>query len=63
MVGSKNDPKIWVNTQELNPGQEAAKRLSLFRPMEFSINFDTVKSGWSIIYIEGSLVIISPKKL
>ena len=28
-------------------------------PMEFSIKFDTVKSGWSIVYIEGSQVIIS----
>ena len=27
--------------------------------MEFSIKFDTVKSGWSIVYIEGSKVIIS----
>ena len=27
--------------------------------MEFSIKFDTVKSGWSIVYIEGSQVIIS----
>ena len=26
--------------------------------MEFPIKFDTVKSGWSIIYIEGSQVII-----
>ena len=29
--------------------------------MEFSIKFDTVKSGWSIVYTEGSQVIISPK--
>ena len=27
--------------------------------MNFSINFDTVKSGWSIVYIEVSQVIIS----
>ena len=27
--------------------------------MEFPIKFDTVKSGWSNIYIEGSLVKIS----
>ena len=33
--------------------------LSLFGPMEFPIKFDTVKSGWSIVYIEGSQVIIS----
>ena len=34
------------------------KILSLFRQMEFSIKFDTVQSGCSIIYIEGSQVII-----
>ena len=27
--------------------------------MEFPITFDTVKLGWSIVYIEGSQVIIS----
>ena len=27
------------------------------------MNFDTVKSGWSVIHIEGSLIIIFPKKL
>ena len=27
--------------------------------MEFSLKFDTVKSGWSIVYTEGSQVIIS----
>ena len=27
--------------------------------MKYSIKVDTVKSGWSIIYIEGSQVIIS----
>ena len=29
-------------------------RLTLCRLMDFSIRFDTVKSGWSIVYIEGS---------
>ena len=29
--------------------------------MEFSLKFDTVKSGWSIVDTEGSLVIISKK--
>ena len=29
--------------------------------MGFSIKFDRVKSGWSIVYIEGSHVMISPK--
>ena len=27
--------------------------------MEFPIKFDTVKSGWSIVYFKGSQVIIS----
>ena len=31
--------------------------------MDFSIKFDTVKSGWSIVYIEGSQVIISKKSI
>ena len=31
--------------------------------MNFSMKFDMVKSGWSIVYIEGSQVIISKKKL
>ena len=29
--------------------------------MEFPIKFDTVKLGWSIVYIDGSQVIISKK--
>ena len=29
--------------------------------MELPIKFDTIKSGWSIVYIEGSEVIISQK--
>ena len=33
-------------------------QLTLFRPTEFSIKFDTVMSGWSIVYIGGSQVII-----
>ena len=31
-------------------------KLTLLRPMEFSVKFDTVESGWSITYIEGSQV-------
>ena len=37
--------------------------LTLLGPMKFSIKFDTAKSGWSIVYIEGSQVIISKKIL
>ena len=32
--------------------------LTFCRPMEFSIKFYTVKSGWFIVYIEGSQIII-----
>ena len=38
-------------------------KVTLLRPMEFSINFDTVKSGWSIVYIEGLQVIIFTLKI
>ena len=31
--------------------------------MEISIKFDTVKSGWSTVYIEGLQVIIFKKKM
>ena len=31
--------------------------------MEFPIKFDTVKSGWSIVYTEGSQVIIEKKNV
>ena len=37
-------------------------RLTLLGLMEYSVKLDTVKSGWSIIYIEGSQVIISERK-
>ena len=36
--------------------------LTLLRAMEVSIKFDTVKSGWSIVYNEGSRFIIISKK-
>ena len=35
--------------------------LTLLGTMEFSIHLPTVKSGWSMVYIEGSQVIISKK--
>ena len=53
------DVLIWVITQVpiFNP-----RDLTLFRPMELSIKVKLqFKLGWSIIYIEGSQVIISPK--
>ena len=37
--------------------------LTLLRPMGYSIKFDTVQSGWSIVYIEGFQVIISKKNI
>ena len=30
-------------------------------PIEYSIKFDTVKPGWSIVYIEGLQVILCKK--
>ena len=33
--------------------------LTLFRPMDLSIKLHTLKSGWSIVCIEGTHVIIS----
>ena len=30
-------------------------------PIEFPIQLPTIKSGWSIVYIEGSQIIISKK--
>ena len=35
--------------------------LTFFRPLEFAIKFDTIKSGLSIIYFERLQVIISQK--
>ena len=46
-------PKVW----RLRP----KVKLNFFVPMEFPTKFDTVKSGWSIICIEGSQVIILNK--
>ena len=52
-----------MESQPQNPefrnNPEHSPMLTLCVPMEFSIKFDTVKSGWSIIYIKGSKVIIS----
>ena len=33
--------------------------LQRMRPSDFSTKFDIVKSGWSVVYIEGSHVVIS----
>ena len=38
---------------------EVMNRLTLLRPMEFPKQCDTFKSEWSIVYIEGSQLIIS----
>ena len=37
--------------------------VTLFRPMEFCIKLHTIKSGWSIFYIEGSKDILSHKNI
>ena len=38
-------------------------QLTLLRPVEWSVKFDTVQSGWSIIYIEWLQVIISKNNI
>ena len=38
---------------------EIGGRVYGLRPMYFSIKFHTVKSGWSIVLIEGSQIFIS----
>ena len=37
--------------------------LTLLGPMEFSIKLHTIKSGWSIVYIEGSQINFQKKIL
>ena len=37
--------------------------LTLLKPMKFAIKFNTVTSGWSIVYIEGLQVMIKKTKL
>ena len=37
--------------------------LTLLRPIEFSIKLQTIKSGWSIVYIVGSHVVFSKKNI
>ena len=37
-----------------------SKLLTLLRPMEFSIKFDTFRSGWSIVYIKSGWSIVYP---
>ena len=37
-------------------------RVLLFRPMEFSIKLHTIESGWSIVYIKRSQIIIFKNK-
>ena len=46
--GNNNLPHISENIQ----------LLTLCRPMDFTIKLDIINSGWSIVYIEGSQVII-----
>ena len=33
--------------------------IALLRPMQFSMKLHEIKSGWVIVYIKGSLVLIS----
>ena len=40
-----------------------ANNSTLLGPMEFSITLHTIKSGWSIVYIEGSRQVIISKEI
>ena len=47
---------VLILTYHIFPTMEAGLLTMLvnaFRPVEFSIKFGTVKSGWYIVYIEG----------
>ena len=41
---------------------EAYVVLTLFKPMEFSIKLHAIKSGWSIVHIEGDRLYFPKKK-
>ena len=54
----------WGQSHDSNDGRTCPLCLTVswfypLGPMVFPIDFDAVKSGWSILYIEGSQVIIS----
>ena len=55
--------------QKLNEVEETAQKFlhlqvfNPFRPMESTIKLCTIKSEWSIVYIEGSKVIIAKKNI
>ena len=52
----KEEPKIYNQTN-----LKSIKILTLCRSMDFSLKSDTFKSGWSIVYIEWSQIMISEK--
>ena len=61
----ESDTEIDSNTISLAPldlGKIIAK-LTLYRPMEFSLKPFAIKSGWSIVFIEGSQVITAKKNV
>ena len=39
--------------------EKLTRIITLFGPEDFSIKLHAIKSGWSIVYIEGAQVIIS----
>ena len=49
--------QLWMLYQDLIKMPFHYQPSTLFRPMEFPIKQHTIKSGWSIVYIEGSLVL------
>ena len=60
---AKNRYLAYHHYPEINKEMKNKLLLTLFRSMEFSIQLHTNKSGWSIVYIERTQVIISPKNI
>ena len=57
MESQPKNPEFRTNPENFHPCN-----FNPFQKMDFSIQLQTVKSGWTIVYIEGSQVIISPQR-
>ena len=60
----KPPPPPPPKSEKKNPKYQLIKKfwpLSPFVPMEFPIKFDTVKSGWFIVYLSGHRLYFSKK--
>ena len=48
---------VWILDQQFSIKDKSRFSRTGLRPMEFSIKLSTIKSGWFILYAEGSQVI------